>query len=339
MRQKRVTHRDVAERAGVSVATVSYVINHGPRPVSADARERVEAAIAELGYVPNELARSLRLQQTSLVGLIIPSLANPVYAEVARALERICTQAGMLVVLCNSDRVEERERRFVHMLRAKQVDGVVVIPHGEAQALLQPLLDAQIPVVVLEHAVDALPCILIDEPAGGRLATGHLLDLGHRRIALIRRHPTRALSRQRHAGYREALAARGLPYDPALVIHCGPGQAEGYGAMQRLLALPQPPTAVFAHNDLLALGALRAAADAGLRVPHDLSIVGYDDIANAAYFTPALTTVRIPKEEMGTLAGRTIMTLAQATSPPPPHTVTLAVDLIVRESTAPPAHR
>jgi LacI family transcriptional regulator len=339
MRQKRVTHRDVAERAGVSVATVSYVINHGPRPVSADARQRVEAAIEELGYVPNELARSLRLQQTSLVGLIIPSLANPVYGEVSRALERVCTQEGMLVVLCNSDRVEERERRFVHMLRAKQVDGVVITPHGEPLPLLQPLLAAQIPVVVLEHAVAGLPCIVIDEVAGGRLATEHLIGLGHHRIALIRRHPTRAMSWQRHDGYRDALAAGGLAYDPDLVIHCGSSPAEGYQAMQQLLAQRQPPTAVFVHNDILALGALRAIEDGGLCVPRDVSIVGYDDIANAAYLTPALTTVRIPKEEMGALAGRTIMALAQAETPPPPHTVTLSVELIVRESTGPPQGR
>lgn len=336
MRQKRVTHRDVAERAGVSVATVSYVINRGPRPVSAEAQQRVEAAIAELGYVPNELARSLRGRQTALVGLVIPSLANPVYGEIARELERVCSQAGTLVVLCNSERVEARERRFVRMLRAKQVDGVVITPHGAALPLLQPLLDAHIPLVVLEHALAGVHCIVIDELAGGRLATQHLLDLGHRRIGLIRRHPTSAMSWQRHDGYRQALAQAGIAYNPGLVVHCGPSHADGYAAMQALLALPEPPTGVFVHNDILAMGALRAMRDAGLAVPRNVSVVGYDDIANAAYLSPPLTTVRIPKREMGALAGETILRLAQARAEEAraAETVTLAVELVVRGSTA-----
>jgi LacI family transcriptional regulator len=340
MRQKRVTHKDVAMRAGVSVATVSYVINDGPRPVSIDARRRVEAAIAELGYVPNELARSLRLQQTSLVGLIIPSLANPVYGEIARELERVCTQQGMLVVLCNSERAEDREARFVRMLRSKQVDGVVITPHGAALPLLDPLLAAHIPVVVLEHSLPGVHCIVIDEIEGGRLATEHLLGLGHRRIGLIRRHPTRAMSWQRHAGYRLALEDAGIAYDPNLVVHCGSSHAEGYAAMQQLLALNERPTAVFVHNDILAMGAMRAMYDEGLAVPGDVSLVGYDDIASAAYLSPPLTTVRIPKVEMGALAGRTIMQLAQGEqasgSALEPQTVTLSVELVVRSSTAAP---
>jgi LacI family transcriptional regulator len=336
MRQKRVTHKDVAVRAGVSVATVSYVINDGPRPVSVEARRRVEAAIAELGYVPNDLARSLRLQQTSLVGLIIPSLANPVYGEIARELERVCTQQGMLVVLCNSDRAEDRERRFVHMLRAKQVDGVVITPHGEALPLLEPLLAAHIPVVVLEHSLPGIHCIVIDELEGGQLATQHLINLGHKRIGLIRRHPTRAMSWQRHDGYRLAVVQADIAYNPALVVHCGSSHAEGYAAMQQLLAMAERPTGVFVHNDILALGAMHAVYDAGLTIPGDVSIVGYDDITNAAYLSPPLTTVRIPKVEMGVLAGRTIMQLAQGKIELEPRTVTLSVELIVRSSTAAP---
>jgi LacI family transcriptional regulator len=336
MRQKRVTHRDVAERAGVSVATVSYVINNGPRPVSIHARRRVEAAVSELGYVPNDLARSLRLQQTSLVGLIIPSLANPVYGEIARELERVCTQQGMLVVLCNSDRAEDRERRFVRILRSKQVDGVVITPHSEALPLLEPLLAAHIPVVVLEHSLPGVHCIVLDEIEGGRLATQHLIDLGHRRIGLIRRQPTSAMSWQRHDGYQQALADAGIAYNPALVVLCGSSQAEGYTAMQRLLALSELPTAVFVHNDILAMGAMRAIFDTGLSIPGDVSLVGYDDIASAAYLSPPLTTVRFPKVEMGALAGHTIMRLAQEGGEVQAQTVTLSVELIVRSSTGVP---
>lgn len=336
VRQKRVTHKDVAERAGVSVATVSYVINKGPRPVATETRERVEEAIAALGYYPNELARSLRIQQTSTVGLIIPNSANPFYAEIARELERTCTAEGVLVLLCNSEREPEREKRFIQMLRAKQVDGAVITPHSDVMALLQPLLAAHIPVVVLEHSVPGLHCIAIDDMEGGRLATEHLIGLGHRRIGLIRRRQITALSMRRHEAYRLALAEAGLSYDPAIVVKSGPLQADGYAAMQRLLALPDPPTGVFTHNDIIAMGAIRAILDTGLSVPGDISIVGYDDITAAAYLAPPLTTIRSPKVEMGRLAGQTILRLAQGDVTLPPRTETLPVQLIVRASTGPP---
>jgi LacI family transcriptional regulator len=314
------------------VATVSYVINNGPRRVADETRERVEEAIATLGYYPSEVARSLRLQQSSTVGLIIPNSANPFYAEIARELERACTEEGLLVLLCNSDRDPQREQRFVYMLRAKQVDGVVITPQGDAEALLQPLLAAHIPVVVLEHSLPHVHCIAIDDLEGGRLATQHLIDLGHRRIGVIRYQST-ALSVQRHQGYCQALASAGIEYCPDLVVTSGSMQADGYTAMQQLLALEQPPTAVFTHNDIMALGAMRAIYDAGLSVPRDISIVGYDDITAAAYLAPPLTTVRSPKTEMGVLAASTILGLIQGQELPLA-TVTLPVELIVRGSTA-----
>ncbi|MFN8492840.1 MAG: LacI family DNA-binding transcriptional regulator [Caldilineaceae bacterium] len=336
MTSKRVTHKDVAERAGVSVATVSYVLNNGPRPVSSETRARVEEAVAELGYYPNELARSLRLQQSSTIGLILPSIINPVFAEIARELESVCTQEGFLVLMCNSDRHHEREERFIQMLRAKQVDGVVVTPHCEPEALIEPLLQARIPVVVLEHDLPDVHCIAIDELAGGRIAIEYLLTLGHRRIGLIRRKPTSALSRQRFLGYCQALTGAGIPYDPELVVECDAGHAAGAQAMQQLLALPEPPTAIFTHNDVLAMGALHAIHQAGLKTPDDISVVGYDDITSAAYLSPPLTTVRSPKAQMGALAAQIILQLVQGKADLPPETVTLPVELVVRASTAPP---
>lgn len=336
MTAKRVTHKDVAERAGVSVATVSYVLNNGPRPVSVETRARVEEAITELGYYPNELARSLRLQQSSTIGLILPNVMNPVFAEIAHELESVCTQEGFLVLLCNSDRQHEREERFIQMLRAKQVDGVVITPQSEPLALIKPLLQAHIPVVVLEHDLPGVHCIAMDELQGGRIATQYLLGLGHRRIALIKRTATSALSRQRSVGYQQALAAVGIPYDPQLVLECAAGQTAGAQAMQQLLALREPPTAVFTHNDVLTMGALHAIHSAGLAVPGDISVVGYDDITAAAYLSPPLTTVRSPKAEMGLLAGRTILQLVRQKESLPPQTTTLPVELVARSSTAPP---
>jgi DNA-binding LacI/PurR family transcriptional regulator len=336
MAKRRITRNDVAERAGVSVAVVSYVVNDGPRPVSPQTRAKVERAIEELGYYPNELARGLRLQQSSTIGLIIPNLTNPVYAEIAHSMEGVCTQEGYLMLLGDSGRDPVREKKLVQMLRAKQVDGVVMIPNQAPMELVELLQHARIPSVILEHELPGQHCITIDDLEGGRLGTRHLLSLGHRRIGLIRRTPSTASSSQRFTGYRQALEEAGVGFNPALVIESGPGQEAGSRSMQRLLALPQPPTAVFTHNDVLALGAMHAIRSAGLQIPDDISVVGYDDTAPTAYLGPPLTTVRFPKEEMGRRAGEMILRLAQHQDELPPRTLTLPVKLLVRGSTAPP---
>jgi len=336
VRKRQVTRKEVAERAKVSVAVVSYVVNNGPRPVSAETRAKVERAIAELGYYPNELARSLSRKKTATIGLIIPRLMNPVYAEIAESLESYLSTAGYLVLLCGTDRDPAKDREFARILRAKQVDGVVMIPSGAPKQALRPLRQAHIPTVVLEHDLPATHCIAIDDLRGGRLATQHLLSLGHRRIALIRRTPSSALSYLRAAGYREVLEEAGIFPDPGLIVEASAGFAGGYESMRQLLALANPPTAVVTHNDVLALGAMRAIQDAGLVVPDDVSVVGYDDTASAAYLNPALTTVKFPVTEMGRRAGEIILQLVKEEGSRPTQTVMLPVELIVRGSTAPP---
>ncbi len=331
-----MTREDVAKHAGVSVAVVSYVVNKGPRPVAATTRAKVEQAIAELGYYPNELARSLRLQQTSTIGLLIPNVTNPVYAEIARSIEGVCLQEGYLVLLCNSGRDQMQEQKCVHLLRAKQVDGVVMIPNQEPLELIRPLQQAGIPTVVLEHDLPGVHCIALDDLQGGQLGAQHLLSLGHRRIAFIKRAPSSATSAQRIVGYRQALEAAGTAFDPTLVAESEAGQAGGYQAMQRLLALPEPPTAVFTHNDVLAAGVMHAIRQAGLSIPDDISVVGYDDIVSSAYLAPPLTTVKFPKEEMGRRAAEIILQLAQHQQPIWLQTIMLPAELVVRTSTAPP---
>ncbi len=338
MKKRRVTRQDVAARAGVSATTVTYVLNNGPRPVSPETRARVEKAIEELGYYPNELARSLRLQQTSTIGLIIPNLTNAVYAEIARSMEGVCTQAGYLVLLGDSGRDPVREKKLVHMLRAKHVDGVVMIPSQDPMTLIQPLQQARIPTVILEHDLSGQHCVAVDDMQGGWLGAQHLLSLGHRRIGLIRRTPSTATSSQRFIGYRQALKEAGIDFDPQLVIECGPGQEAGYQAMRQLLALPEPPTAVFTHNDVLALGAMHAIRSGGLHIPGDISVVGYDDVASAAYLGPPLTTVKFPKEEMGRRAAEMVLRLARHRGELSPRTLTLPVKLMVRSSSGPPHH-
>jgi LacI family transcriptional regulator len=334
--RKQVTRKDVAERAGVSVAVVSYVVNNGPRPVSPETEAKVKKAIKELGYYPNELARSLSRKQTATIGLIIPSLTNPVFAEIADSLEKVCAAEGYMMMLCGTGRDPDKEKKLAQILRAKQVDGVVTIPSESPQEILNLLQQANIPTVVLEHDLPNTHCIAVDDRHGGRLATQHLLSLGHRRIGLIKREPTSALSTLRLVGYCDMLEKAGIPFDPALVIESKAGQAAGYSAMQQLLALPDPPTAVFTHNDVLAMGAMRAIYDADLKVPEDVSVVGYDDTVSSSYLNPRLTTVKFSIAEMGCRAAQVILELIQKSGSLPARTITLPVELIVRVSTAPP---
>jgi DNA-binding LacI/PurR family transcriptional regulator len=296
----------------------------------------VEQAIEELGYYPNELARSLSRRKSGTIGLIAPRLTNPVYAEIAASLESICSTEGYLMLLCATGRDLDKEKQFAEILRSKQVDGVVMIPTGPTREALKPLRQAQIPTVVLEHDDPDTHSIAIDDLRGGRLATQHLLELGHRRIGLIRREPSSALSYLRAVGYRQVLEEAGILPDPTLVIESRAGLEGGYESMQQLMALPNPPTAVFTHNDVLAMGAMRAVHDAGLLVPDDISVVGYDDTASSAYQNPPLTTVKFPVAGMGRRAGEIILELIREDGDLPPQTLTLEVELVVRGSTAPP---
>jgi LacI family transcriptional regulator len=333
---KRITREDVAKRAGVSVAVVSYVVNDGPRPVSPETRAKVIQVIKELGYYPNELARSLTRKQTATIGLVIPYLKNPVYAEIAESFERVCTSSGYTVMFGNSGRDPAKEQKLAETLRSKQVDGVVILPTQDPQTNLLLFQQANIPTVVLEHDLPDTHCIVIDDRQGGRLAMQHLLSLGHHRIALIERETLSPHGRLRGVGCREMLEESNIPLDPTLVITCKAGQAAGYTAMQQLLALPDPPTAVFTHNDVLAMGAMRAIFDAGLTVPTDISVMGHDNTSHTAYLNPPLTTIKFPVMEMGRRAGQIILELVQQPDSLPAQTITLPVELVVRGSTAPP---
>ncbi len=329
-----VTIRDVAARAGVSSTTVSHVIND-TRPVSAELRARVESAMAELGFQPNALARSLRRKRTHTLGMIVPDSANPFFAEVGRGIEDTSFAAGYSTILCNSDGDRARELLYLDLLVQKQVDGVLLVPTGDYAELAAKLRTRNIPVVVIDRDVSDAPIdrVHIDNVAGGYLATCHLLDLGHRRIGYIGGPPHLSSVPNRSAGYLRALQEAGLPVDDRLLVAGNFRDFGGYGGAQALFALPDPPTAIFAGNDLMAIGVLAAARDAGIAVPDDLSIVGFDDIHLAGYINPPLTTVAQPKYELGVIAAELL--LARLGEPDlPPQRRLLQAQLVVRQSTA-----
>lgn len=294
------TMRDVAERAGVSVSTVSHVINN-TRAVSDDTRRSVLESMRALGYKPNALARSLRRQQTHSIGMIVPDSANPFFAEVARAIEDASFAANYSVILCNSDGDLEKQEAYTNLLIERQVAGIVFVAAGLSTELVNDLRQRAVPLVVVDREISGVEVDTVETNhyQGGQLATQHLIELGHRRIACIAAGSELSPSAERLTGYRDTLAACGLPQDRALVVRGDFQFASGYRAAQQLLDLADPPTAVFACNDLMAVGCISAATQRGLHVPTDLSVVGFDDVKLASFTNPPLTTVVQPKREIG----------------------------------------
>ncbi len=298
------TIKDVALRAGVSVTTVSHVVND-TRHVSPKGRERVEQAIRELGYVPSAVARSLKSNTTSTLGMLIPNSSNPYFAEIVRVVEDRCFGAGYTLVLCNTDDEPRRQSVYLQVLAERRIDGLIVVSTGDDDSLVTQLHGLRIPTVLVDREIADPACDLVETAhmQGGLLAVRHLLSLGHRRIACIGGPAGVNPSEQRIEGWRLALAeAGGAPGADALLWRGGFTSQGGYEAMHAILRTDDPPSAVFVCNDLMAIGALRAAHESGVRVPDEISVVGFDDIELSAYTSPPLTTVAQPKERIGALA-------------------------------------
>jgi LacI family transcriptional regulator len=328
------TIRDVAKRAGVSAATVSHTIN-GTRFVDPATQERVRQAIAEIGYRPNYMARGLRRRESHTLGLIIPDNTNPFFAEMARTIEDAGFVAGYSVVLCNSDRSIDKEADYVDLLLSKQVDGIILASAHARPDIIEQIRSAGAPVVLVpgelgDFDVDIL---MTDDVAAGRIAAQHLVDLGHTRIACITGPRTTSASYGRVAGFETVLAEHGL----ALAASArGDFRAErGRDAMAELLDSGETFTAVFAANDLTAIGALQTLYQRGIRVPDDISLMGFDNMQLTSLVTPRLTTVAHSLPEIGPL---TIDLLRDRIANPAaePRRVLLAASLVVRDSTAPP---
>ncbi len=326
------TIREVAEKAGVSFTTVSHVINH-TRFVSEETRQRVLDAMKQLNYRPNALARSLRRGQTHTLGLILPDSSNPFFAEIAHNVESAAFKLGYSVILCNTERDPQREQLYVEVLSEKQVDGVMFIAAADQIASLQLLISLDLPVVVVDRQLPdlELDSVLTDNRQGGRLATQHLIELGHRRIACISGPSNLTPSGERLTGFREAMAEAGLEVDEALILRGDYHPESGRLCTSQLLRSPEPPTAIFACNDLMAYGALRAVAEAGCQAPRDVSIVGFDNIELSGYTSPPLTTIAQPKEEIGRLA-TLLLAERMANKALAPRKILLPTEIMIRGS-------
>jgi LacI family transcriptional regulator len=329
------TIKHVAARAGVSFTTVSHVLN-GTRRVSDSARERVERAISEMGYAPSAVARALKMSETRILGVLVPNITNPFFAELTRGIEDCCRRTDYSVFLCNSDDDPVRQSRYLQTLLERRVDGLLLAAAaGEASVLAERLASTHVPTVVVDRVITGLAADLVrvDHQAGARVAVEHLLSLGHRKIACLAGPSMFAVSRARVEGWREAMAAAQIPIDPAWLLEGDFSAAAGHELAHRLLARGGI-TAIFASNDLLAIGALRAAAELGIPVPSRLSVIGFDGIDLGAYSYPALTTVGHPIRAMGEKAAEVLIERIGA-GPATSREVVLDARLLMRESTGP----
>jgi len=327
------TIRDVARLASVSCATVSHVLN-GTRAVLPGTRSRVLSAVRSLDYVPSAVAQSLKQQSTRTVGLVIPNTTNPWFAELARGVEDSCFARGHAMVLCSSDEEPERQEAYVRLLRRKRVDGMVVASLRDDPRWVAALHLAGCPVVVLDRVIAALAADLVrtDSRRAGALAAEHLTSLGHRNIACIAGPAHLGVVRDRLAGLRRSLAAAGTGLADDAVADGGFTAAGGHAAALALLRATPRPTALFALNDLMAMGAIRALAELGLRAPADVSVLGFDGIELGRYLYPALTTVAQPTRELGARAVELVLERARYPGLPP-RSVMLPPAIVVREST------
>jgi LacI family transcriptional regulator, galactose operon repressor len=333
--KKRPTLRDVAQAAGVSKATAARVVNGSTDMVREHTRDRVIQAVAKLGYERHAVAGSLRSEHTYMIALSIPDITNPFWPEVARGVQDAVEQAGYTVVLMNNDWNAEREDKHLRRMRQKQFDGLIINPTG---TLNVDLLELNFPVVVLAsgEAYPDFDTVSSDSAQANRMAMEHLIALGHRRIGLIAGPLRRRKSHTHLDTYIRACREHNLPVDQTLMLQGTFSQQGGFDAMQQFLTLPQRPTAVFAVNDIIALGALRAAQMAGLKVPEEISIIGMDDIFAAATTYPPLTTIAKPKYDIGANAARFLLQRIEGKASDAMRHALLPCRLELRSSTAPP---
>ena len=332
------TIKDVALHAGVSTTTVSHVLNE-TRFVAETTRERVFKASRELNYAPSAVARSLKVKTTKSLGMLVTTTLNPFYAEVVREVEKYCYQQGYNLILCNTDGDSIKTSSYLQMLAQKRVDGILIMCTAYDDAQFETIsAQRNLPMVVMDWGpTDAyLDRIQDNSFKGGLLATQYLIEAGHRDIAYIGGPKEKLPAQQRIKGFRQAMADAGISINPDWVLESDFECEGGRRAMTALLTRDKLPTAIFAGNDMMAMGVMSVAQQQGLLVPEQLSIVGYDNISFSAYFSPPLTTVNQPKEPLAKLA---VSTLIDRLNEPRSEgkVMMLEPDLVIRNSVAAPA--
>lgn len=326
--------KDVANRAGVSSASVSRVLSNKPH-ISEEIRRRVLAAVEELGYQPSRVARSLRAQRARILGLIISDIQNPFFTSIVRAVEDVAYEHQYAVFLCNSDEDLDKENLYIELMRAERVAGVVLSPTREIDHPCQKLIEADIPVVAIDRCLLDLEVdtVMVDNVGAAFELVSHLIADGYREVAAVLGDPIATTGHQRREGYERALKAHGLEVLPHLIRVGSPKESTGYRLAGELLDLNDRPEALFTGNNLLTVGALRAIHERGLSIPDDIALVAFDELDWMSLVKPGLTVVAQPTYQVGRTAAELLLKRIEDHTRPPQQVV-LKPELIVRESCA-----
>ncbi|MGV3550834.1 LacI family DNA-binding transcriptional regulator [Rhizobium sp.] len=330
------TIKDVARRAGVAVSTASVALSRSA-PVSDEVIAKVEAAVREIGYVPHGGARSLRMGRSRLIGLILPDVANPHFAKVAKVVESACLAAGYMVAVYSTSEDDDRERQILTMMRMQRVEGLIIIPtRSDAAHGAKIVKQIHVPTILLDSFVDGLPydVVKLDNVTAGRLATDYLIGLGHVRIAATRGRSNVATGEDRLRGYCEALKSHGLALDDSLILEGRFDQTVAHDSIDRRMSEPNPPTAIFALSNMMTLGVLMALREIGLSVPGDISVIGIDDLDFAQIMNPPPTVVAAPVLEMAQASIAALLEEIDRKAPPTGNWQVFAPQLILRDSCA-----
>lgn len=335
---RMTTIRDVAQRAGVSVATVSRVMN-GSAHVSPALRERVWEAIQALNYSPSALARGLNTRISSTIGVCVPSITkHPFWAQVVSGVEDECLRSGYNLFLCHTESDPQRERDYIELLRTRRADGIVLGPSADSAAHLETFLSPDWPLVLVDRKFRDLdvPAILVDNYCASLEAVEYLVRLGHRRIGIIAGSPAHTVAQDRIRGYRDALTRNGIPVDERLIRMRSYEDEHAYAATRDLLSLPDPPTAIFSCSGRLARGILHTLREEGVRIPEEMSFLTFDDYDWMTLVSPPLTAIAQPAVEMGRQAMRTLLRLIRGEACSEEREVILKTTFMERASCAPP---
>jgi DNA-binding LacI/PurR family transcriptional regulator len=335
-RRARPTIYDVARLAGVSTATISRALN-GTGQIAPATRRAIEQAVEQLGYRPNTIARSLVTKTTQTIAFLLPDITNPFYASLVSGIQELALERDHTMLLCTTEGDPEREEQYLSLLRAKQVDGALVDGLVLPAEQIAEFVAEGFPIVCLDRDIESptIPLVQVDNVFGARLAAEHLVELGHTEIAHVAGAPALRISEERIAGFAEALLEGGVRIDPRLVVTGKFTEQGGFEATRSLLAAGREFTAVFAANDLSAIGVVNAITGSGRRVPEDVSVVGFDDLRLAAFTSPPLTSVRQPAREIGRRATEILIDLTHGAQVEQ-LLYLLEPELVVRGSTAPP---
>lgn len=307
-----ITMKDIAAKLGVSESTVSRAINNKPG-VGEDTKQKILNLARRYNYQPNLLARNLARQESNMIGLILPDISSLFYSEVTRAIQDIATKHGYQVMICNTDSDEKRESAYIEWLQGNKIAGIIFLGNGLANNKIINLGLSGYPIVLANRLVEEvmLPSVIIDNNTGAFEATKHLLERGHKRIALINGPKDNLTAQNRFRGYREALKEYNLDYDPKLIINKDWSRECGYQGFLELLNLEEPPTAIFAANDLISVGVIEAIKMGGYLIPEEIAVVGFEDTIVTSIIEPPLTTVAQPMYELGSNSAKKLFSLIE----------------------------